>query len=304
MQTVLDTPIFHAGPGHFLSKAIDPSLLLPPVPQFEHPRYATPEEGEALLDRDGYLVIPGLFTGDESARLLHRLQHDGGPDSDYEVKNWCFNKSLGLDYQQHTEWLWALDKEPGIDQLDRLLGSDCRLMSASLWATGPGRAMGIHVDHQALLVPDGIAIPQTVQIPCFLAVLIGALEDQDPSMGPTMVVPGSHKRMPSADGPRQQPIGLVLKRGNGLLLRGDLCHGAMPNTGTRRHHFHSTWGNVYVETSGPPMRYTHYWAPEVIAAVSPRQRRILGGWSHANGGREAVWRHEQGLPPSGAVYGR
>jgi hypothetical protein len=292
-------PVFRPGHGHWITKAIDQTLFTAPKYQFDHPKWETHDEGEAILKRDGYLVIPHMFTDQEADKLLHRLVHDGEPDAAYEHKNWCFNKTLGLEYQEKPDWLWALDKDRGIEQLDRLLGSDCRIMHGGLWSTGPGRKMGLHVDHRAMILPDDMELPAPFEMPCYLAVLIGALEDQTPEMGPTMFIPGSHRR---AVGPMQAPItplAVVLKKGDGLLLRGDVCHGAAMNTGpARRNHFHSTWGNVYVEPFLPPVTLSKYWDPSVLAGATPRQRRILGGWGHANGGREGIWARENGIDPN------
>jgi hypothetical protein len=296
MAVATETPAFHPGAGHFVSKRIDPEVIGPPIFVSEHPRWSTPEEGAALLHRDGYVVIPQQFDAQQSAKLLHRLVHDEGPDEKYEHKDWCFNKHIGLKLQESPEWLWAIDQEPGIELLDRLLGSDCKLMSAGLWSTGQGRAMGIHADHRAVELPPGVEWPAAAPIPCFVAVLIAALEDQVPEMGPTMVIPGSHRRAPRAGDPLATPRALLLKRGQGLILRGDLCHGAAANTGPRRRtHFHSTWCSAYIDPFVPPIRLEKYWSRSVIDAVTPRQRRILGGWGHPNGGRVGTWRRELGL---------
>jgi hypothetical protein len=303
MSNLVAEPVFHPGAGHFVSKSVDQSLFGEPLFQHEHPRWTTPEEGEALLDRDGYLVIPRLFDEQACGTLLNRLVNEGGPDERYDVKGWCFNKNLDLELQTSTRFLWAIDRDPAIEQLDRLLGSDCKIMAGGLWSTGAGRRMPIHVDHRSIQLPEGMAWPEGAPIPCFLAVLIAALEDQDPAMGPTMVVPGSHRRRPRAGDRRQRPVALVLKRGDGLILRGDLCHGAAANTGPRRrNHFHSTWGSAYVESFMPPMKLERYWSPEVLGAVTPRQRRLLGGWTHPNGGREQVWRKGLGLDPATSDY--
>jgi hypothetical protein len=296
MAVAAETPVFHPGAGHFVSKRIDQELIGPPEFVSDHPRWTTPDEGAALLHRDGYVVVPRLFDQAQTGRLLHRLVHDEGPDERYEHKNWCFNKHIGLKLQESTEWLWAIDQEPGIDLLDRLLGSDCKLMAAGLWSTGQGRARGIHADHRAVELPPGIEWPAAAPIPCFIAVLIAALEDQVPEMGPTMVIPGSHRRAPRAGDAPVSPRALLLRRGDGLILRGDICHGAAPNTGPRRRtHFHSTWCSTYIQSWTPPIREQRGYAAEVLAAVTPRQRRILGGWDHPNGGRIGIWRRELGL---------
>src|SRR5215469_15855481 len=87
--TTLAEPMFHNGLGHFRGKAVDQSWFAEPIPQHEHPRWSTPDEGEALLARDGYLVIPALYDADEVGRLHHYAVHGGKPDADYEVKGWC-----------------------------------------------------------------------------------------------------------------------------------------------------------------------------------------------------------------------
>ncbi len=303
-RTAASPPVFRPGIGHWVSKSLDQSLFAPAIMQTEHPRWASMDDAAQLFQREGYVVIPKLFNDGESARLLDHLVHHGGPDSDYEVKGWCFNKSIDFELQKRPDWLWAIDKEPAIDLLDLLLGSDCKLMAAGLWSTGPGRAMGFHVDHRAFDFPAGLDLPESFVFPSNIAVLIAALEDQEPAMGPTTIVPGSHRYPPRRGGPLAQPRGLVMRKGDAVVVRTDICHGATANTGPRRrNHFHSTWCSAYIETFSPPMRWSKYWAPETIAAATVRQRRILGAWPGANGGREAIWRQEMGLEPGAATSG-
>jgi ectoine hydroxylase-related dioxygenase (phytanoyl-CoA dioxygenase family) len=295
-------PEFRPGIGHWISKSLDQSLFAPAIMQTEHPQWHTMADAERLFIKDGYVVIPKLFNDQESSRLLDHLVTSGGPDSQYEVKNWCFNKSIDFEVQKRPDWLWAVDKEPAIDLLDLLLGSDCKVMGAGLWSTGPGRQMGLHVDHRAFHFPPELVLPENFVFPAYIAVLIAALEDQEPSMGPTAIVPGSHRNPPRPGGPLAQPRGLLMKKGDAVVVRTDVCHGATMNTGPRRrNHFHSTWCATYFDTFGPPLRHSKYWAPEVAAAATVRQRRILGGWPMANGGREAIWRSEMGLEPGTAA---
>jgi len=268
---------FHHGPGQFRSKAVDQSWFAEPIVQTEHPRYRTPEEGAALLARDGYLVIPDLFSPDEVDRLYDYAVHGGEPDAAYEFKDWCFNKVLQIDYRDDPSWLWTADMEPAIEQLDRLLGSDCKLGNSSVWITGAGRKMEYHVDLRAVHLPPDAALPEGIVMPCLAAVLIASLIDEEVAHGPTMVIPGSHLRAPGPRSAPLQPRAVPLKRGQGLLLRTDVCHGAMPNVGPqRRYHFHANWGASNHVNQDCPMRFREKWNPAVISAATPRQRRILG----------------------------
>ncbi len=290
-------PAFHYGRGHWYTKAVDQSWFAEPEPFTDHPRWTTAEEGEALLARDGYLVIPQLFSQAEAERLYDLAVHGGKPDPEYEVKDWCFNKYLPIDYRHDASWLWVTDKDRALEQLDRLLGSDCNCHDAGLWVTGPGRKMGFHVDGRSIFLPPDSALPPEVIMPCHGAVFIAALDDQAMEQGPTCVVPGSHQRAP---GPRQAPMrarALLMKRGDGLILRLDTCHGAAANVGPRRrYHLHCNWG-IFGRQMGAPMSRRDLWDPAVIAAATARQRRVHGDTVAEVDGREARWRKLMGLGP-------
>lgn len=295
-------PVFRPGRGQRFTKEVDQSWFGEPEPFGDHPRWSTAEEGEALLARDGYLVFPALYTKAETDRLMDIAIHGGEPDAAYEVKGWCFNKYLPVDYRHDASLLAVADKDPLLEQLDRLLGSDCRCHDVGLWVTGPGRKMPFHVDGRAIeLAPDGV-VPPEIEVPCYGAVVIAALEDQELAMGPTVVVPGSHRRAP---GPRQAPIkarAMQLRRGDAFILRVDTCHASLANTGPRRrYHLHSNWG-AYPRPMGSPMTRRDLWDPAVIAAATPRQRRVHGDEpAGANPeGREDRWRRLMGVTPSPA----
>jgi hypothetical protein len=297
--SVTTEPQFHAGRGTWDKLPVDQSWFAEPEPFTDHPSWSTAEEGEALLARDGYLVIPELFSPDEVERLYEHAVHGGKPDAEYEVKHWCFNKYLGLDYQHDASWMWVTDKDRALEQLDRLMGSDCHCYDAGLWVTGPGRKMGYHVDLRAIDLPPDASLPPEIPMPCFGAVFIAALDDQVMEQGPTVVVPGSHLRAP---GPRQAPLrsrALLMKRGDGLILRLDTCHGAAANVGPRRrYHLHCNWGSAN-RPMAAPMSRPDLWDPAVIASATPRQRRVHGGEVHGEhiAGREARWRALMGLSP-------
>ena len=293
-------PQFHLGRGTWDKKPVEQSWFLEPEPFTDHPRWSTAEEGEALMERDGYLVIPGLYSSAEVDRLYRYAVEGGEPDSAYEVKNWCFNKRVEVDYRNDPSWLWVTDKDRALEQLDRLMGSDCRCFDAGLWVTGPGRAMPYHVDLRAIDLPPDAAMPPGIPLPCVGAVFIAALDDQVMAQGPTVVVPGSHLRAP---GPRQAPMrtrALLMRRGDGLVLRTDTCHAAGKNTGPRRrYHLHSNWG-PYGRGMGAGMNRPELWNPAVIAAATPRQRRVHGAEVESGYGalREERWRVLMGLGPS------
>ena len=110
------------------------------------------------------------------------------------------------------------------------------------------------------------------------------LDDLVPELGPTIVVPGSHR---SGRAPNNEtmwngkaPKAAMLKAGDACIFRFDLWHGAYSNTsknGERRHIMQLEYGHPMIATQYPPMEYSHYYNPEVIKQATPAQRQLLGG---------------------------
>jgi ectoine hydroxylase-related dioxygenase (phytanoyl-CoA dioxygenase family) len=255
------------------------------IPNLPYPENFDLNEAIEGMHRDGYCIFPKVLDEAGVAKFRAKIDGLGGPDSQYEVSNWCFNKQLSSDYMHDPEMLEYIDKPDVISVLEGIMGDYHQVVSGSLWVTGQGRGMGIHVDFLPFPLPEDVANDPRITIPIFMATAHYYLDDLTLDLGPTTIIPGSHR---AARPPKDEtsyngvvPHAVMLKAGDVCLFRSDLWHGAAMNTSTRRrymvqvHYAHSTMGKWF-----PSIAYESCYSKEVLEAVTPRQKRLLGNPRH------------------------
>lgn len=236
---------------------------------------------------DGYVIFPGVLSADEVAELRRRMDAMGSQnDDDYVVPGWCYNKHIPSHFHRNPDLLDYIDR-PGVIEVaeaihDGAHGGDCHVTGGSSWITGEGRSMEIHLDYQPMSLPESVHEDPSVRIPIFTSTAHFYLNDMVAELGPTILVPGSHRAgRPPQDETSWRgvpPQAAMVKAGDVVLFRGDVWHGASKNTGEygRRYMLQVHYGNGYVREQYPPMRYEEMYDPAVLAKATPRQRLLLG----------------------------
>jgi hypothetical protein len=236
---------------------------------------------------DGYVIFPGVLDVDEVTELRRRMDGMGSQnDDDYVVPGWCYNKHIVSSYHQNPDLLDYIDR-PGIIEVAEAIHNGkqggCHVTGGSSWMTGAGRRMELHIDYLPMRLPESVHEDQAVTIPIFTSTAHFYLNDMQPELGPTIVVPGSHR---AGRPPRDEttwhgiePLAVMVKAGDVCLFRGDLWHGAWKNTGeySRRYMLQIHYGNSIVRKEYPEMRYAELYNPAVLEKATSRQRRLLGG---------------------------
>lgn len=291
MDTTLDSaagsitpPVGAALPpdGHFLHKGAGETLPDYPLDIAPLPPHATTAEAAASLHRDGYVVFPEVLSRTEIATLRAWMDAQGGDDQRYEVPKWCFNKHIGAQFHQEPFLLPLVDREPVVSAAQAVLGPDIKCVGGSMWITGAGRAMGLHVDYQPIRLPEAVLADPQVILPVFIATAHYYLDDLTLDWGPTTLIPGSHRagRPPEHEntwnGRRAQAA--VVPAGSCLLFRSDLWHGGALNRGPhRRYLIQVHYANLYLDSKVPSLRTPDLWSPASRAALTERQRALFGG---------------------------
>jgi ectoine hydroxylase-related dioxygenase (phytanoyl-CoA dioxygenase family) len=233
------------------------------------------------MHRDGYCVFPNVLDAEGVAKLRHKMDTGGKPDDAYYVPNWAFNKQLSSNYPQDPEMLQYIDKPDVLAVCEAIFGEHFHVIGGSLWMTGQGRGMGIHVDYLPVPLPEAVLKDESFTIPIFMATAHYYLDDLTLDLGPTTIVPGSHR----AGRPPQDetsfngvvPHAVMLKAGDVCLFRSDLWHGAAMNTSDKRrymvqvHYAHSSVGKWY-----PSLREESLWSPAVLAELTETRKKLLG----------------------------
>ncbi len=271
--------------GHNTVRSIGDTIYRGEIPNLPVPAEFDLAAAIAAMHRDGYCIIPRVLDADGVKHFRNKIDASGGPDQQYEVENWCFNKQLQSDYMNDLDMVHLTDKPEAIGVLEGCMGEFFQVVGGSMWVTGRGRQMGIHIDFLPFPLPEDIANDPRVTIPIFMATAHYYLDDLTLELGPTTVIPGSHRagRAPENETSYRGvvPHAAMLKAGDVCLFRSDLWHAAAMNTSERRrymiqvHYAHSTLGKWF-----PQAEFDKYWSPEVLAALTQLQRRLLGRPRH------------------------
>jgi len=276
------------------SRPLTNAATSPPGPSVQ--RHRLTSEQRRHWDEQGYLVIEGALTPDEVAfhndeiervRLLPGWEPSDVALGHYGQLDHAANTAVGgfmdrrdlLNYGQH--FVDLIDRPNIFDLILELMGPHIMLsMTQAIVRPSTDKFPGYtHTDggeglREIRVTPDSPPIAMK-------AMYLLTDVDADDAGGFT-VHPGSHRRAipwqsdapphPHADTATQ----LHGKAGDCYLFPHSLWHGPAPNTsGRSRATLLYNYCQMFVRS------YDHEVTPEVNAALTPRQRRLLGDLGHA-----------------------
>src|SRR3954470_8067941 len=91
--------------GHDGTKSEGDTMWKGSIGSLPAPRPMSGEEAAELMYTDGCVQFPDLLSPTEVAGLRQWMDAAGGPDEQYEMKNWCFNRHIGARPHQDPMWL-------------------------------------------------------------------------------------------------------------------------------------------------------------------------------------------------------
>lgn len=240
-----------------------------------------------VLDVDGFVLIKNVLSPEEcqlACRKIDELKpfHWDHSGVNHGVKNHYKNV-----FNRDLFWLPYLDKPGVIELAEAGLGDQCHVVGQTAWRTHPGyRGIGVHLDYLAMEVPEAI-FDQGFRLPIYLTTAHFYLNSVPLSLGPTYVIPGSHRagRKPKL-GERgwnnRLPQPVLCDAGDVLFFRSDIWHAGGENTSidTARYLLQVHYGRREMAQHFSPFMSWQFNS-DVLAMASPRQLRLLG--DHAQG---------------------
>jgi hypothetical protein len=190
-------------------------------------------------------------------------------------------------FNRDRHWLQFLDRPGVIDLAEAVLGADCHVVGETAWRSHPGfQGEALHVDYLPLTWPEG-AMPANVRVPAFILTVHFYLNAVTADLAPTRLIAGSHRagRAPDAGETSWKgkcPQAVIARAGDALVFRSDIWHAGSANTTpeSTRYLLQVHYGRREIAQHFPP--YIGWsFDPAIAAAVSKRQRRLLG--DHAPG---------------------
>ncbi|MEK1912304.1 MAG: phytanoyl-CoA dioxygenase family protein [Pseudomonas chlororaphis] len=231
------------------------------------------------LHREGFVLLPGVLDADR-INLLRRAI-DG-----LKPQHWDYSGVLEhykCVFNRDPLWLAFLDLPGVIELAEAALGEDCHVIGQTAWRCHPGfQGMGLHLDYLAMQLPRSLLSDPAFELPMQICTCHLYLDDIDQDLCPTRVVPGSHRagRPPRAGEEHwhgQTARAVLCQAGDALMFRSELWHAGSENSSAERIRYllQVHYGRRMVAQKFSP--YLHWrFNPEVLAAASARQRRLLG----------------------------
>lgn len=248
-------------------------------------------DAAASIERDGWTLLPGVFSADEVAAMIaeiERVYESYEPDVRLRVgdrsqfRYEMYNRSAAVQRAiAHPRILAAV--EP-------LLGDDCHVIANTCWWNPPGFEGGPWHCDAGPHVPRPAGVPWDDRIP-YPVFVIGAhlwLRDVTTADGPTAVIPGSHRSGRLAPHDRiwdddldfegTPPIAPEAKAGDVLLFSSDIWHRGTPASGgSGRLFVQCHYGRRDIAQRVRATADANQVAPEAAArAGSERERALIG----------------------------
>lgn len=246
--------------------------------------------------RDGYVVIESALTPEECDVVHAEIDQ---AMAEYPAP-WRTRWMRPQMYLRGPVFERLLDHAPIFDIADRLLrverGDKRTLGGEDMWE-------GCHVlnvtstvsrEHDEgdfwhiddyLLMPRPRDVPwdDRIPFPVFIVSALYYLSDVDADMGPTVVIPGSHKAgyrpdplaaSPDYHGRGPEPI--LARKGDCLLFHSQLWHRAAAHRSERSRYVQQVhYGARFVTSRLFPMP-NHHIPADLLLRLTPRQQRLLG----------------------------
>ncbi|MEX6504068.1 phytanoyl-CoA dioxygenase family protein [Pseudomonas zhanjiangensis] len=231
------------------------------------------------LHQQGFVLLPGVLDSRQVGELRAAIDR-------LEPIHWDYSGLVDhykCVFNRDPLWLAYLDLPDVIELAEAALGADCHVIGQTAWRCHPGFVGAeLHLDYLVMELPPTLLADPAFELPMQICTAHCYLDDIDEDLCPTLVIPGSHRagRKP-LPGERQwcgEPAQAVLCRaGDVLMFRSELWHAGSRNRSADRTRYLL---QVHYGRRMVAQKFSPYLAwrfnPEVLAACTARQRRLLG----------------------------
>ncbi len=229
----------------------------------------------AALDRDGYVLLPGVLSNAQVEELVARIEELfelEGENAGAEFKKEAGARRLANCMDKGEAFEAAIQIPEMLAAKAHILGPDFKLSSLNVRSTNPMTEADqpLHVDMNGLPDEKGYWVANTI----FL------LDDFTPENGATRVVPGSHKWgkrpqevMADAFAPHPEQVLVTGPAGSLAIINSHTWHGGTANrTAKPRRAMHA----FFCRGDKPQQQYQkRLLRPETQARLSPQLRKLL-----------------------------
>ncbi|MBB60185.1 MAG: dioxygenase [Pseudomonas sp.] len=234
----------------------------------------------AALHHQGFVLLPAVLAPAQISELHAAIDRLTPVGLDYQG---LVDDHYKCVFTREPFWLTFLDLPGVIELAEAALGSDCHIIGQTAWRSRPGFVGGeLHADYLALELPERLLADPAFELPMQVCTAHLYLDDIDADLCPTLVIPGSHRagrkpRPGETQWHSREAEPVLCRAGDVLFFRSDLWHAGGRNRSAERSRYllQIHYGRRMVAQKFSP--YLHFrFNPEVLAAATPRQRRLLG----------------------------
>lgn len=232
------------------------------------------------LHKDGYVLFKNVLSKEQVALVKAGIQEAfEGKDSNVMLQGPMFEKGEIFEY--------IVDHPIVSEFIEEILGPDCQLSSMNGMRTLKNTGVSKwHVDEALFFpLPDGVELDERIQLPVYLMNGLYYLDDITEDLGPTQVVPGSHRAGKHLDFTEeiesykgQEAISVLAEAGDCLVFNSQVWHrGARNQSDNPRYVQQIIYRKKFIV---PHMIYDNngvYQLPEeIVQRATPRRKRLLG----------------------------
>lgn len=244
----------------------------------------TPAQLDAWLrefHRKGWVHLPGVLAPGRAAGLRDSVAEAHAQPDPTGSEERFHRVQMFLRGAQFEE---LIDQEPVAGFAEALLGEDCHMIAMNTVYTGPDSGIDAwHVDETVHVpLPAGVTLDPRIDMPVFVLTAMYYLVDVPVELGPTEIVPGSHRsgrRPPQGDKAweGQGPVKVTVAAGDCILLNGQTWHRGSRNVSRDdwRVVQQVTYGRRFIAQRFYPF-VNHRMPEDLLARSNPRRRRLLG----------------------------
>jgi ectoine hydroxylase-related dioxygenase (phytanoyl-CoA dioxygenase family) len=229
---------------------------------------------QAVLDRDGYLVLPGILTAEQVAAMnavLDRLAVEEGDRAGTEVHQEPGTVRLSNLVNKWDGFDICFSHPRVLSGIAQVLGGDLKLSSLNFRSALPGSGLqGLHCDWSGPVPAGDYHVCNSIWL----------LDDFSPENGATRVVPGSHQwektpqqTMEDASAPHPDEVVLTAPAGTVVIFNSHTWHGGTLNRSSLpRRGMHS----YFCRREHPQQLDQRRWLDvSTVARLSEAQRVVL-----------------------------
>jgi hypothetical protein len=262
------------------------------LPLVEHKNI---EDQVEALEEDGYVYFPGVLGVDETVELKECIDKTPAIKDNWDSYSTpeglvygnfqgggFYLKHIKCAFNRDPVFFKQIDRSPMIELAESVHGEDCHIIGNTAWVTGEGRPdQHLHADWVPVPLEEEIRNDKRLKIPPFATTAMFYLDDVYEELGPTKMIPGSHKsgRQPGDEitWHGKEPQSILCKAGDVVMFRSEIWHrGSASTVPQNRYLLQVFYSNRMVTQKFPPYPHGFKLNQSILAGATSRQRRLIG----------------------------